>query len=86
MNKRQRKKYLTSKRFLREWRNLELVHKKWESKSEEWDHDHCLVCLERISEYEGELHEGYCIRDKDTWVCEKCFNSFKDECKWKVVL
>ena len=86
MNKRQIKKYWTHKRFLRHWQNLELVYKKWDSTSEERDHEHCLVCREGIGEYEGGFREGYYLREKNTWVCENCFNGFKDKCKWKVAL
>jgi len=53
--------------------------------SETWDHDHCTFCTDGFSEYEGDLHEGYCTLDKKHWICEKCFNDFKDMFKWQVV-
>lgn len=57
---------------------------KYERYSETWDHDHCAFCWETFSEYEGDLHEGYCTLDKRYWICEKCFNDFKHMFKWKV--
>ena len=39
---------------------------------------------DKISEYDGDLHEGYCTKDEKCWICEKCFNDFKEMFDWKV--
>ena len=53
--------------------------------SETWDHDHCDFCNETFSEYGSDLHKGYCTLDKKNWICEKCFNDFKEMFQWKVI-
>jgi len=52
--------------------------------SEEWEHEHCEFCGTKISQYDGDLHEGYCSTDekKSHWICKTCFNDFKEEFKW----
>ena len=51
-----------------------------------WEHDHCEFCFAKFMEpgEEDTLHEGYATEDNDHWVCEKCFEDFKDMFKWKV--
>ena len=53
--------------------------------SETWDHDHCVFCMNGFSEYEGDLHKGYCTSDKKYWICEKCFEDFRDMFNWQVL-
>lgn len=50
------------------------------------DHEHCVFCFVTISEYEGDLHEGYCTKDKDKWFCSECFKDFKDRFNWDVII
>lgn len=49
------------------------------------DHAHCEFCLDRISTLAEDLHEGYCTEDEYWWICDACFNDFKDMFQWKVV-
>ena len=51
-----------------------------------WDHDHCVFCSAAFSEYDGDLHEGYVTADDHrTWICDECFEDFKDMFRWQVV-
>ena len=61
-----------------------LYYKKYTKYSDEWEHEHCEFCGDKISEYDGDLHEGYCTKDEKCWICEKCFNDFKKMFDWKV--
>lgn len=54
-----------------------LIYKKYIRFSEKWDHEHCEFCNDKISEYEGDLHEGYCTEDERYWICCECYNDFK---------
>ncbi len=61
-----------------------------------WDHDHCEFCgskfeetaraAERLPADPSILTEGYVTVDPevDEWVCERCFEDFKDEFNWSV--
>ena len=48
------------------------------------EHDHCEFCGRKFSMREGFMHEGYCTEDYYYWVCEKCFNDFKDQFMWVI--
>ena len=61
------------------------VLKKYIKYRTDWDHDHCEFCHETFSEEEGDLHQGYATTDNYYWICEKCYNDFKDMFKWKLV-
>ena len=39
-----------------------------------WDHEHCRLCWERISQYEDDPHVGY--TDGNDWICEACYERF----------
>lgn len=49
------------------------------------DHEHCEFCWETFSKYDGDLHEGYNSEDEQYWVCEKCFNDFKERFHWEII-
>ena len=38
-----------------------------------WDHEHCEICLERISEDENPF--GY-VDQNDKWICETCYEKY----------
>ena len=51
-----------------------------------YDHRHCDFCWDKISEEKEDLNIGYCSSlSDDHWVCETCFNDFKDMFKWTVI-
>lgn len=57
-----------------------LLHTKYEPYKEGWEHDHCEFCFERIDTTTG---NAYCTEDKYHWICEKCFEDFKDKFHWE---
>lgn len=48
-----------------------------------WDHDHCEFCGAKFSLDKNDLNEGYATKDGYHWVCQDCYNDFKDEFNWK---
>lgn len=48
-----------------------------------WDHEHCALCWEKISQYEGDQHEGYVTADGLRWVCEDCFLELRMRFQWR---
>jgi len=48
-------------------------------------HDHCEFCFAKFSSDSEDLHEGYCTLDKYRWICEDCYNDFKEMFQWKVI-
>ena len=39
-----------------------------------WDHEHCQLCMETISDYPNYQHEGF-VNGKD-WLCCKCYDQY----------
>lgn len=48
------------------------------------DHVHCAFCWEKIGQDEKWLRFGYCTNDHRHWICEQCFQDFKDQFEWIV--
>ena len=54
------------------------------------DHDHCILCWQRISDHSnsGDEAEGYSCYNEQTeqsnWICKNCFNEFHQKFGWKV--
>lgn len=40
-----------------------------------WEHEHCEICWETISQHTDHQHFGY-RNPNDDWVCEQCFRSY----------
>lgn len=49
-----------------------------------WDHDHCEFCGRKFSLVAGDLNEGYATPDRYRWVCQDCFEDFREEFGWQV--
>ncbi len=49
------------------------------------DHEHCEFCFARFSELDKDLHSGYATVDEYHWICEKCFQDFKELFNWKCI-
>ena len=60
-------------------KGVHLKQSKWVRPREEWDHDHCEFCWETIWEPTG---MAYCTTDYYHWICEECYNDFKDAFEW----
>ena len=39
-----------------------------------WDHEHCELCFETISDHGNSQKKGY--TDGKAWVCEKCYDTY----------
>ena len=39
-----------------------------------WDHEHCRLCWQKISENLADQQEGY--QDGDDWLCVECYNKY----------
>lgn len=53
---------------------------------ESWDHDHCAFCWAKFSEDEqAEEREGYATEGDYHWICNLCFEDFKDSFAWQVI-
>lgn len=53
--------------------------KRFISPKPDWNHEHCIICAERLSEYEDEQHFGYVrlnSRHREDWLCESCYNKY----------
>ncbi|HUN80902.1 MAG TPA: hypothetical protein VMV81_05255 [Phycisphaerae bacterium] len=66
-----------------------LVHRRYRryAKNPRWDHDHCAFCFAKfmVEDSSDVLHQGYATQDDSRWICEKCFDDFKEMFKWTVV-
>ena len=51
--------------------------------SEKYDHAHCSFCWEKFGNAEGMTRMGYRVVDGPWWVCENCFNDFRNRFEWK---
>ena len=45
-------------------------------------HEHCSFCWEKALTYEPATF--YCTEDMHDWICEKCFQDFKEQFCWQV--
>ena len=60
-----------------------LVHKKYAVKMTTTDHDHCEFCSDKFSTTISDcLTEGYATIDDYHWICQNCFNDFKNDFEW----
>jgi hypothetical protein len=59
-----------------------LIHVHFQKDSDTWDHEHCEFCMETIND---NTKMSYCTLDHYHWICEDCFNDFKEMFKWTVV-
>lgn len=73
---------LNQKEFLM---NAKLIKTNYVKKSEKCDHDHCAFCWDKFSENGEDLTQGYCSADRKYWICEECFNDFKEMFKFTVI-
>lgn len=49
------------------------------------DHEHCEFCWEKFDINDDSLKDGYCTLDGYRWICNECFEDFKEMFKWDVV-
>ena len=44
-------------------------------------HEHCDLCYEKAMTYISGIF--YCTEDMEHWICEECFNDFKEQFNWQ---
>jgi len=66
---------------------VELRWEKYVKFSEEWEHEHCQFCWAKFMDVDDPevLREGYVDESGDRWICEECFEDFRDLFGWRVV-
>jgi hypothetical protein len=47
-----------------------------------WEHDHCEFCFKLI---DTSSKIAYCTTDQYYWICEECYNDFKDLFQWNII-
>jgi ribosomal protein L37AE/L43A len=60
---------------------VELLNTVFRSEEMKRDHDHCEFCMKKFPQ---EVERGFCTVDKYYWICETCYDDFKEMFKWKV--
>ena len=58
---------------------------------EDWDHEHCEFCWQKIVEradmvkYDAEvICEAYCNEFENRWICPTCFRDFHERFGWQL--
>lgn len=46
-----------------------------------WEHEHCEFCSDRIDK---NTSSAYSTNDNYHWICETCYNDFKEMFEWIV--
>jgi hypothetical protein len=61
-----------------------LQYKAYTAPRPSWDHDHCDFCGAKFMELQAEdiLNEGYTTEDEYYWICEGCFEDFRELFQW----
>ena len=62
--------------------NVSLIHTKYKPYRQGWDHDHCAFCNVEIN---NDTDSAYCTTNQYHWICNECFNDFKEQFHWQVV-
>lgn len=47
------------------------------------DHEHCELCWARFGNNAQELTSGYYEPDSKSWICEECYQRFKNVFRWE---
>ena len=69
-------------RFLK---GVSLARQTYRKHREGWDHDHCEFCAAKFSESRNDLNVGYATTDCYHWICDNCYEDFKEIFQWTVV-
>jgi hypothetical protein len=52
----------------------------------DWDHDHCEFCGAKFCLDASDcLKEGYCTEDRYRWICQPCFDDFREMFQFQAV-
>ncbi|MBQ7362817.1 MAG: hypothetical protein IJW48_00030 [Clostridia bacterium] len=74
--------------YLEEYEEKDYLHnKKLQLKSvllKKEEHYHCELCWNRLSSCVGDLQIGYYESLSKSWICETCYQEFKDLFGWSI--
>ena len=59
-----------------------LIKKHYQPFHKGWEHEHCEFCETRI---DSSLPFAYATEDDYHWICEECYQDFKEMFQWKVI-
>lgn len=59
-----------------------LYKKPYEPPRIDWEHDHCEFCGSRV---DSSLPFAYTTEDNYHWICQECYEDFKDMFQWTSV-
>ncbi len=59
-----------------------LLHTYYKVTNDNWEHEHCEFCWDKLTD--NDL--AFCTLDKYYWICEKCFEDFKDTFEWSIIV
>ena len=82
-------KWLSNEKLIKE--DVAIFYKarkeEWDGKNpfDLWDHDHCDFCYEKFM-IETAIEQPFAYRSQDynAWICETCYNDFKEKFNWKL--
>ena len=63
-------------------KNLHFLHRVFDRTISIEDYDRCEYCHDTFDEDESQPKTAYYCPEMHYWVCEKCFNDFKDHLGW----
>ena len=78
---------------MREWNveesdislNNHVLHRKiFSDRLKDTEHEHCEFCSALFGSQKRDFVEGYCTEDYYYWICDHCYNEFKDEFNWTI--
>ncbi len=68
-------------------RGMKFIYKKFCAKKENRSHTHCEFCWHKFMENCNGVKDcsahGFCSMDGRYWVCEQCFNDFREMLSWQ---
>ncbi len=62
-----------------------LIKAAYKPKNENLDHEHCSFCWDKFSANPEDLSVGFQTVDGKYWICEECFEDFKEMFGFEVI-
>lgn len=74
------------KQIIDTYAGVVLFKRKYTKHSESWDHDHCDVCGQKLTEKPGpdDLVQGFATEDSYHWICEACVSKYNSIATWEL--
>ena len=64
--------------------SVELKNFKEAFSSNPQEHRHCEMCWAKFGFFEGDNHLGYYEENSGSWICQDCYENFKDLFGWRL--